>query len=79
MNLTSFPIACIRLTRPDKLTVPSWAPGKLLEGENYLVQMSIPNIYFHVVMAYALLRHNGVDIGKMDFLGPINWIDAGPD
>jgi hypothetical protein len=41
--------------------------------------MSIPNIYFHVVMAYALLRHNGVDIGKMDFLGPINWIDAGPD
>jgi len=57
----------------------SWAPGKLLEGENYLVQMSIPNIYFHVVMAYALLRHNGVDIGKMDFLGPINWIDAGPD
>jgi hypothetical protein len=27
-------------------------------------------------MAYAVLRHNGVDIGKMDFLGPINWIDA---
>jgi hypothetical protein len=27
-------------------------------------------------MAYAVLRHNGVDIGKMDFLGPVNWIDA---
>jgi hypothetical protein len=38
--------------------------------------MSIPNIYFHLAMAYAILRHNGVDIGKMDFLGPINWIDA---
>nr|WP_288027431.1 DUF1993 family protein [Arthrobacter sp.] len=41
-----------------------------------MLQMSIPNIYFHLAMAYAILRHNGVDIGKGDFLGPINWIDA---
>src|ERR1700688_459621 len=54
----------------------SWAPGKVLGGKDYLLQMSIPNIYFHTAMAYALLPHNGVDIGKMDFLGPINWIDA---
>jgi uncharacterized protein len=54
----------------------SWAPSKVLYGEDYVVQMSIPNVYFHIVMAYALLRHNGVDIGKMDFLGSINWIDA---
>jgi len=54
----------------------SWAPGKVLGGKDYLLQMSIPNIYFHLAMAYAILRHNGVDIGKMDFLGPINWIDA---
>jgi uncharacterized protein len=26
--------------------------------------------------AYAILRHNGVDVGKMDFLGPIDWISA---
>ena len=51
-------------------------PGKVLGGEDYLLQMTIPNIYFHIAMAYAILRHNGVDIGKMDFLGPINWIDA---
>jgi hypothetical protein len=38
--------------------------------------MTIPNVYFHVAIAYATLRHNGVDIGKMDFLGPGNWIDA---
>jgi hypothetical protein len=58
----------------------SWAPrGKTIGGEDYLLQITIPNVYFHIVMAYALLRHNGVDIGKMDFLGPINWIDAGPD
>jgi hypothetical protein len=54
----------------------SWAPGKVLGGEDYLLQMTIPNTFFHVAMAYAILRHNGVDIGKMDFLGPIHWIDA---
>src|ERR1700719_225626 len=54
----------------------SWAPGKVLSGEDYLLQMTIPNVYFHLVMAYAILRHNGVDIGKMDFLGPIHWIAA---
>ena len=54
----------------------SWAPGKVLGGKDYLLQISIPNIYFHLAMAYAILRHNGVDIGKMDFLRPINWIDA---
>ena len=54
----------------------SWAPGKVLGGKDYLLQMSIPNIYFHLAMAYAILRHSGVDVGKMDFLGPINWIDA---
>src|SRR5712675_1751572 len=52
----------------------SWAPGKVLGGEDYLLQMTIPNVYFHIVMAFAILRHNGVDIGKMDFLGPIRWI-----
>jgi len=54
----------------------SWAPGKVLGGEDYLLQMTIPNVYFHIVMAYAILRHNGVDIGKMDFLGPIHWVEA---
>ena len=51
------------------------ASGKHLGGEDYLLQIAIPNVYFHVAIAYAILRHNGVDIGKMDFLGPVNWID----
>jgi uncharacterized protein len=54
----------------------SWAPGKVLGGEDYLLQMTIPNTFFHIAMAYAILRQNGVDVGKMDFLGPINWVDA---
>ncbi len=60
----------------DRKVSLSWAPGKHLCGKDYLLQMTIPNVYFHVAIAYAILRHNGVDIGKMDFLGPVNWIDA---
>lgn len=54
----------------------SWAPSKIIGGEDYLLQMTIPNTFFHIAMAYAILRHNGVDVGKMDFLGPINLVDA---
>ena len=54
----------------------SWAPGKVISGKDYLLQVTIPNAFFHIAMAYAILRHNGVDVGKMDFLGPINLVDA---
>ena len=58
-----------------KISLP-WAPRKVIGGEDYLVQMIIQNVYFHVTMAYAILRHNGVEIGKMDFLGPTSLVDA---
>src|SRR6202789_1505062 len=54
----------------------SWAPGKVIGGEDYLLQMTIPNVYFHIVMAFAILRQGGVNVGKMDFLGLINFVDA---
>ena len=54
----------------------SWAPGKVLSGDDYLLQMTIPNVYFHLAIVYAILRNGGVDVGKMDFLGPINFVDA---
>ncbi len=54
----------------------SWAPGKVMSGLDYLIQMTIPNTYFHLTTAYSILRHNGVDVGKMDFLGPIDLVDA---
>lgn len=40
-------------------------------GLGYLTNFVLPNFYFHLTMAYALLRKNGVDIGKRDFLGAI--------
>lgn len=40
-------------------------------GQSYLLTFAQPNFYFHVTTAYNLLRHNGVEIGKQDFLGKI--------
>ena len=48
----------------------------MLGGEDYLLQIIIPNVYFHLTAAYAILRHNGVEVGKQDFLGPIRWVAA---
>lgn len=38
-------------------------------GLNYLLQFALPNFYFHVTTAYDILRHNGVELGKLDYLG----------
>jgi hypothetical protein len=38
-------------------------------GQTYLLTYALPNVYFHVTTAYAILRHNGVEVGKQDFLG----------
>lgn len=40
-----------------------------LRGEDYLRFFALPNFYFHLTTTYALLRHLGVEIGKMDYLG----------
>jgi hypothetical protein len=39
------------------------------KGQQYLLGLALPNFYFHITTAYALLRHSGVEIGKRDFLG----------
>lgn len=38
-------------------------------GQDYLLNFVLPNLYFHVTAAYLILRHNGVELGKKDFLG----------
>ena len=58
-----------------KIALP-WKPGMVLGGEDYLLQIIIPNVYFHLTTAYAILRANGVDIGKQDFLGPVRFVPA---
>ena len=61
-----------------RVTMSFAPPNTVIVGPDYLMQMIVPNVFFHVAMAYAILRHNGVDVGKMDFLGPINWVPWRP-
>ena len=51
---------------------PGWAQGQWLHGEEYLQEVAIPNFYFHVMAAYAIMRHAGVDIGKQDYMGHLD-------
>jgi hypothetical protein len=53
----------------------SFMPGKGLRAIDFLTEMNLPNTYFHLSMTYAILRHNGVDVGKMDFLGSLAFRD----
>ena len=54
----------------ERRVAPPWMGGKSVRGETYVHRISVPNFYFHVTSAYAILRHNGVPLGKGDFTGP---------
>jgi hypothetical protein len=41
-------------------------------GQSYLLDFVLPNFFFHVTTAYGILRHNGVELGKLDYLGGRN-------
>jgi hypothetical protein len=53
----------------ERKVAPPWLGGRWLRGHDYLVHMAVPNFFFHATMAYAILRHNGVELGKMDYIG----------
>jgi hypothetical protein len=42
-----------------------------MPARDYALQFALPNFFFHVTTAYAILRHRGVPVGKMDFIGPL--------
>jgi hypothetical protein len=67
----SVPAAQIDGTDDKDIVVPRRDGSMTLKGEAYLKQFVLPNFFFHVTTTYALLRHNGVDLGKSDFLGPL--------
>lgn len=54
------------------INLPMHGKTITFEGLPYLLNYVLPNVYFHVATAYAILRHNGVEIGKKDFLGNID-------
>ena len=54
------------------ISQPRWE-GKYLTGFEFAVQHAIPNVYFHITTVYSILRHNGVDVGKKDYLGAMPY------
>ena len=54
------------------ITQPRWE-GQYITGEEFVLNHAIPNFYFHLSTAYAILRHNGVEIGKKDYLGKMPY------
>ena len=67
----SVPAAQIDGSDARQISVPRRAGAIIMTGEAYLKYFALPNFFFHVTTTYALLRHNGVVLGKMDFLGPL--------
>lgn len=53
------------------VTFQAQGQPRTMKGASYLHQRVIPNVYFHCTTTYNILRHNGVEVGKGDFLGPI--------
>ncbi len=50
-------------------------PGKCLTGLEYVNTLGLANFYFHLTTAYSILRHNGMNIGKADFMGAVEFHD----
>ena len=48
---------------------PGSPKERTLDGKTYLLAYGLPQFFFHVTTAYALLRHNGVEVGKKDYMG----------
>ncbi|MGE0791517.1 MAG: DUF1993 family protein [Sandaracinaceae bacterium] len=58
------------------IKLPFLPEGKVISGANYFDEFGQPNFYFHVCMSYAILRHNGVKLGKRPYIGGMTLDDA---
>jgi hypothetical protein len=53
------------------LLAPGTPRERTFAGQPYLLSYALPNFFFHTTTAYAILRHNGVELGKKDFMGAV--------
>lgn len=70
--LEKFSEADFKDAKDVRISQPRWE-GKWLTGEEYVLHHVLPNLYFHITTAYSILRHNGVEVGKKDYLGPMPY------
>ena len=67
--IASVPANALDGREAKEVTFPVGKSGtRTLSGQDYLMPWALPNMFFHVTTAYAILRHNGVALGKADFL-----------
>lgn len=69
--ISSVPPAQIEGAETREITLKLGGNSRTLTGQAYLLHNALPNFFFHVTTAYAILRHCGVEIGKGDYLGQI--------
>lgn len=69
--LESFTADQINGSEGKTILLPRHDRTSEFKGLDYLTDFVLPNVYFHVATTYAILRHNGVELGKQDFLGNI--------
>ena len=66
--LASVPATALDGTEAKEITFPVGPNQRTMPGEAYLKHWVFPNLFFHVTTAYLILRHNGVELGKADYL-----------
>lgn len=59
----------------DRSCSHQWMGGKTMRAGDYLDHFVLPNFHFHLTAAYSILRHNGVELGKLAFLGSLPFKD----
>ncbi|HWU86356.1 MAG TPA: DUF1993 domain-containing protein [Kofleriaceae bacterium] len=59
-------------TDARSIALPRWE-GKSMTATDYFVEHAMPNFFFHLTTVYAILRHNGIDVGKRDYLGALSF------
>ena len=67
--IDSVPREAIEDSADRDVTVGTGDKQREFKGQTYLLHYALPHFYFHATTAYAILRHNGVEIGKKDFIG----------
>ena len=70
-HINSFAANQIDGTEDNTILLPRHDRTSTFTGLIYVTDFVLPNVYFHVTTAYAILRHNGLEIGKKDYLGEI--------
>lgn len=70
--IKGIPTSALEGSEDRDIRIPA-GPDKFLDfkGLDFVQRWAIPNVFFHITTAYAILRHNGVEIGKRDFLGGV--------